>query len=322
MLVMWMTKIIRRYALNQSALYKCNSRRKLAKLLQINAKKLQQVVRDIPNLYSIKQIPKKEPGEYRTVYNSRPRLKRIQGRLYYLLKKVQRPEWLNSGELGKSTVDNVLPHQHSKFMLKLDISGFFDSCTHDSVYQFFHNSMKQSPDVASICADLCTLDETVVQGSPTSMVIAFYANQMMLEELNALAIDQGLIFSVYVDDIAFSSESYFDENTILTKAAKIIRAYGFKVKNKKVRTYNSNKAKKLTGVIVTTSGGLSVPNERRQSILANITLYRREKNPNKKDKLRQKLLGQIGAARQIEPDIYPSILELLRHDKINKVKIS
>lgn len=307
------TKVTKRYLLNQSALYHCTSKRKLARVLQIDLKRLVGIVGDIPNQYSTFTRPKKDSGE-RIVHNAHFELKRVQRRLFTLLRRVKRPNWLISGEIGKSITDNVRPHLGGTQLLKIDISGFFDNCSRESVYQFFHVQMAQPSDVAKICTDLCTLENAVVQGASTSMLIAFYANQPMLQELHELAEDNSLIFTVYVDDIAFSSSHSFQASDILDQATRIVSAYGFRVKNKKVRAYNDSKPKLLTGVIITTTSKMAVPNCKRRKILDDMTQYRRSTNPAERRSMRSKILGQISAAQQIEPDFFTGVKNQLKYE--------
>ena len=283
-------------------------------LLGVSMPELNRLVKNIEQQYSAFDLPKKDGG-IRTVYKPSPELKRIQKSLYKYVRWVERPVWLNSGEMGKSILDNVLPHEKSTNMLKLDISGFFDNCSRESVYQFFKTKLMQTSDVAKICTDLCTLDDAVVQGSSMSMVIAFYANQNMLEELYQLSKTYNLIFTVYVDDITFSSTELFDKNDVLTQATRIINAYGFRVKNKKVHMYEDGQPRKLTGVIINKDNNLRVPNTNRQKILRLTTNYRNAKNDKLSKKYRHSLLGMIGAASQIEPNIFESLRRQLLSDE-------
>ena len=304
----------KRYNLNQCALYCCRSKSKLFKLLGTNAREIRNLTENMNEQYSIFDLEKKGGGT-RTVHGPSPRLKRIQKTLYKYLRKVERPSWLISGELGKSVIDNVRPHQFAGDMIKLDISGFFDNCKREPVFQFFHTILRQPGDVASICTELCMLNGAIVQGSPTSMVIAFYANRKMLEELQQLASDFGLVFTVYVDDIAFSCAASFDEDALLSRACQIVRAYGFRVKTKKVREYPLEKPKLLTGIVISKKNTLSVPNRVRRTILDSMTSYRRMDDSNAKEKLRQSMLGMIASAQQIEPGIFNSIRGQLLSDR-------
>lgn len=311
---------IKKYDLNQSALYCCRSKKKLAMLLGTTLKRLNVLIKNIDTQYSTFERRKKDGGS-RTVHNPSPELKKIQKTMYKYMKKVHRPSWLNSGEIGKSVIDNVIPHENAEDMIKLDISGFFDNCSRNSVYEFFHYGLKQPGDVAAICTDLCTLNNVVVQGSSMSMVIAFYANQQMLEELHELSEKYLLTYTLYVDDIAFSSSKPFNESEVLNKATNIIRKFGFCVKNKKVRIYGPNQVKVLTGVIINNKHQLRVQNYKRKEILNMMTEYRRVEDISEKYHILNRILGKIGAARQIEPNIFNSLRNQLLSDKYKNIKM-
>ena len=54
-----------------------------------------------------------------------------------LIQKVERPEWLVSGEKGKCYIDNGKKHIHSNYFLTMDIKKFYDNCEREYVFLFF-----------------------------------------------------------------------------------------------------------------------------------------------------------------------------------------
>ena len=71
-------------------------------------------------------IPKKGSSEMRDITAPAEALKSVQRRILKLLQCIERPEWLISGERGKSYVDNGLAHIESDYMLAVDIKSFYD----------------------------------------------------------------------------------------------------------------------------------------------------------------------------------------------------
>lgn len=91
--------------------------------------------------------------------------------------------------------------------MTVDIKKFYDNCTLDSVYQFFAKMLKTSSDVAEVLTNIVTYDSSIPTGCPTSQIIAFYAYYDMFEEIHAVAQHFGCTFTLYVDDMTFSSPS-------------------------------------------------------------------------------------------------------------------
>ena len=62
--------------------------------------------------------------EKRNITAPNRRIKEIQTRILQLLQKVERPEWLISGEKGKCYIDNGKKRIHSNYFLTMDIKKF------------------------------------------------------------------------------------------------------------------------------------------------------------------------------------------------------
>ena len=83
-------------------------------------------------------------------------------------------------------------------------------------------------DLAQRMAELVTVPEksnskirVIPQGFPTSTLISFFTYRKMFAELNKIALENGLIFSTYVDDVTFSTDNEeFDFNLILEEIEK------------------------------------------------------------------------------------------------------
>src|SRR5665648_320194 len=100
-----------RYDINQCALYKCRSKKRIVNLLNITDNEYDNIC-CISNYHSF-MISKKDVNEKRTITAPDKRLKIIQKRLLRLMQYVQRPEWLMSGEKGKCYIDNGRAHMYS-----------------------------------------------------------------------------------------------------------------------------------------------------------------------------------------------------------------
>jgi hypothetical protein len=248
----------------------------------------------------------KPDGETRKITAPNVKLKKIQRRILDLLSPIIRPEWVIAGERGKSYIDNAKTHQYSDFFLTVDIKKFYDNCKREYVFRFFKNVLLMSGDVAGAITDLATRDGGIPTGSPTSQMIAYYAYKDMFAEICAQAKTFNCLFTLYVDDMTFSSSSPFDPQKLANQIDIILRKYGHKPKYRKVKYYCKNQSKVITGVAITPSHCLAVPNRLRHAIVENHRqlVYAGE---TQHACLLKKLQGQINAARRIEVDAFAEI---------------
>ncbi len=89
----------KRYPLNQCALYKCKSKKKLAVYMGTDLCEIKMVL-DTMKYHSF-QIPKKNGIDMRDITSPCVTLKRTQKRILRLLERIDRPDWLMSGEKGE-----------------------------------------------------------------------------------------------------------------------------------------------------------------------------------------------------------------------------
>lgn len=312
---------MRRYNINQCALYKCRSKKRLARLLRTTNDELNKVSELIQQYRSF-TMGKKNGGE-RKITAPPEGLKKIQKRILKLFVSVERPAWLISGERGKCYIDNGKYHQHSKYFLTVDIRKFYDNCSREYVYRFFQKTMHMTPDVAKILTDIVTLEDKVPTGCPTSQMLAFYAYQEMFESIHSTASQKhGCLFTLYVDDMTFSSGTPFNPDQLSNDIDVILRKYGHKPKYSKVKYFPESKHKLVTGVVITENHELVVANNLRKKIYEGaIHQLNADKHssPVSVKELR-KLKGQLQAARNVDPRIFPEVTRFVDHKFTERIK--
>lgn len=303
---------MKKYDITQCALYKCRNKKRLEKLLLLEENQLKQ----IPKYIKYYNFPiHKKDGDKREITAPCEKIKKIQRRILKLLIKVYRYDWLISGEKGKSYLDNAKIHQYSNYFLTIDIRKFYDNGKREYVFRFFTDKLQMSYDCACILTDICTLDEKIPTGSPTSQMIAFYAYENMFNEISLVAEKYGCKFTLYVDDMTFSSINPFDPKKLTNEIDIILRKYKHKPKYEKVIYYPKSSFKYITGSIITSNNKLMVPNNLREKVYTGfITLKENAYNKNDDKKLNT-LKGQLLAAKNIEPDIFKEINRLVQDKK-------
>lgn len=261
--------------------------------LKVSIEDLDRLACDAGNfkIFSIRQGDKERP-----VQEPKRNLQRLHTRIHRLLSRVQVPEYLHSAVKGRSYLSNARAHDRAAPTIKIDVKKFFPSVPKRAVFRFFEQTMHCRRDVAGLLADLLTFDARLPTGSSASPIIAYYAFKPMFDELAALAARHGLTMTCYVDDITMSGAKASDG--VLYEAHQIIARFG--LKSHKMKVFPGNTPKIITGVCNTPSGE-RVPNRLHLKIKTGFDKLRSAENEKEAGKILGTLLGQLGAARQIDP---------------------
>jgi len=143
-------------------------------------------------------------GKKRAVTDPLGDLRKVHDRLFDLLNRIEKPDYLHSGVKGRSHVTNARIHIGDKPIVKLDIRRFFPSIDVPRVRRFFSRQMNCAAPVSDLLTRLCTFRGHVPIGSRMSQHLAYFAARPMLEDLHRLSIRYGVLFTCYVDDLSFS----------------------------------------------------------------------------------------------------------------------
>ncbi len=296
----------KQYPIDQCALYNLTTKRRLEEKLFLQPGELKGVLRGVT--YRDFRIPKKS-GSFRQVSEPNKRLKLVQKRVLRLLSAVEKPDWVMSATPGKCHKDNAMFHASSDYMVTMDIESFYDRCERERVYQFFKGRLRGPDDVAKALTDLSTYRQSIPTGAPTSQIVAYFAYEKMFDEINKVAKSHGCAFTLYVDDMTFSSGKPLSLGKLASEVDVVLRKYGHKAKMSKTKYYPKSACKLTTGAAISRQLLLVAPNDLRKRVLEN---YDKLKKTGDKS-LIATILGQIGAAEFIEGrDMFPGIKQAVK----------
>jgi hypothetical protein len=185
-----------------------------------------------------------------------------------------------------------------------------------------------SGDIAEILTNIVTLEQKIPTGCPTSQLIAYYAYQEMFENINKIANKYNCVFTLYVDDMTFSSKRPFNPDKLRNEIDIELRKYGHKPKYSKVQYYSRNSNKLVTGVVISKDHNLLVANKLQKKIYDN-TMQLKGKVYGNKDEAKivhqlksdlRSLKGQLQAARNVKKGIFPEITRLVENSMNNLSK--
>lgn len=292
------------YPIEKSPLYRMRNRRKLAVLLGLPE-----------NYFSHKQQyeyyefsrPKPNGDGERHFTVPTEELKLIQKILCRLLTRIETPDWVMSGKKHCSYITNAEKHVKNQFVKTMDISQFYDSVQRKHIYKMFKETFRMEADISWIMTDLVTYKGVLPTGSPSSQLIVYWTYCDMFAEINRIAKDKGCLFTLYVDDMTFSSQ-YPINKELREAVAEQLKQSGLKAKNSKDHYYQANVTKVITGVGVK-DGEKVVLNKKRKAILEQYQKCKETRNIYEIEKLK----GMLCSQRQIEKGIFPEIANFVKH---------
>lgn len=297
------------YPLNQSPLFKLSNRKKLCKLLHIELSALKKLQ---DNCYYNIFISSRN-GKKRQIEEPTGIRRYVHDCLQNLLTRIEKPAYLFSKK-GSSAIDNAKFHKNFNYFLITDISNFYKSAKREYIFRFFYYQMKTSVDIAAILADIICYENHIPTGSPLSQTIAFLAYSKIFNKIFTFAESNNVNFSLYVDDLTFSSSKSIPTNFLLL-IDQIFNSVELKLKFQKTKYRSKNQYKLITGVAISPQNDLKIPNRHLKKIKEKKDSI---KNLNSIDSHSlNSLLGSLRYARQIEPNSHDQLYKFLNQKEKN-----
>lgn len=193
------------------------------------------------------EIPKKN-GSTRTLSEPLPSLKEIQNWiLEEILYNIKVSRYAKAYVRNRSIKDHVRYHANEAQILTLDVTKFFDSIKIELVENFF-NHLGYSNLISNLLARLCTLNESLPQGAPTS---PYLSNILMYDFDEAIAKyckNNELKYTRYADDLAFSGE--FNKEDLVAKVSEELIKLGLELNDEKTILMTAKVQQVITGIVV------------------------------------------------------------------------
>ena len=211
-------------------------------------KTIYSISNNIEKNYKVYKI-KKRNGKYRTIYEPNSMLKQIQKQiLINILNNKSISKYAKAYHKGISLKDNAIPHINKKIILKLDIKNFFESISFLDVYNSCFSIEYFPKSVGFILTYLCTYDNHLTQGSPTSAYISNLIMKEFDEEIGNWCNINDISYTRYSDDMTFSGN--FNPSELIIKIRKMLYKLGLELNNDKIHIVNKSQSQNVTGIIV------------------------------------------------------------------------
>jgi len=146
----------------------------------------------------------KRGGGRRRILAPDAELKALQRRiLRRLLRRLKAHPAAKGFERGQSIVSNARVHQGRAVLLRFDIQNFFPSTRAKRVNQYFRRIGWNRP-AARLLSRLCTWEDALPQGAPTSPRLSNLVNYRLDARLAAMAAKLNAVYTRYADDMTIS----------------------------------------------------------------------------------------------------------------------
>lgn len=247
----------------------------LSYLLCMEHRNLRQLVKSASSYYKYFAI-KKRRGGLRRIMSPYSELRDVQTWIKEnILDKIELPNCVKAFVKGRNIMENAKMHEGRKYILKVDITNFFESIGVRQVYVAFRK-MGYDRSVAAWLANLCTAkiedykyeqledqeeiqklfndlyhksEPFLVQGAPTSPGLANIICNRMDKRMMGLANKHRFTYSRYADDMTFSADKK-DRLPKVSMIRKIVETEGFHLNDEKIELLHEGNRQIVTGLLV------------------------------------------------------------------------
>lgn len=278
-----------------------------ANFLVVDKDLLLKVLRDIPSHYSHFKI-RKRSGGCRIISAPDSALLSIQRTIY---KRVLAPVHIHPAATGfrpnVSIVQNAKAHLAKKEVLKVDITNFFGSIKKQRVIGTFQK-IGYPQNISKVMAELCTLEDALPQGAPTSPALSNIIALDIDVKLTDYCKNEALSYTRYADDLTLSGDK-IDMNIALMHIDNILSKEKFAIQRKKTRFMTEKKRKIITGISISSGEKLTIPKSTKRELRKNVHfiltkgLAEHQKFIGSNDpSYLKRILGQLSFWHMVEPD--------------------
>jgi RNA-directed DNA polymerase len=221
----------------------------------------------------------------------------------------------HGGAKGRSPYTNACQHLGKDYVVTMDVRSFYPHVRHYMVYRLFHHELGFGREVASLLTRLTTLHSELPQGSPTSLAIAnLLLRDVVDQPVSVAAREVRVTISRYVDDFGISGDKR--AKTLINEIARALSRRRLPVYRKSTKFQATPKLKIMprtgrqivTGLIVNSASGASVPREYRERVRAAIFQAATLTAPTERQRAEKSIQGKIryvartnpGAARSLK----------------------
>lgn len=266
----------------------------LSQLVGYHISYLNRAVKYTQYFYRHYHIPKKNGGT-RLISEPLPSLKEIQNWiLKEILEKCEVSKYAKAYVKKRSLRSNASFHRDKNLIILIDITNFFGSISKDKIKYIFL-SLGYKPELSEMLSGLCTLNNSLPQGAPTSPYLSNLVAKSMDDKISRYCLNNKISYTRYSDDLAFSGT--IKTGALIKFIKEVFNENGFVLNENKLRTKNRNQSQRITGIVV--NKHLQAPKKTRKLFRQNVYYIKKyglenhlNRIKNNKDNYIEHLIGK------------------------------
>jgi len=209
---------------------------------------------------------------------------------------------------GASIVDNADRHKDNSYLAKFDFLGFFTSIKGEMLASFLKAQFPDfDEDDLNLIVRVCCIRNRQTKslhlsiGAPTSPILSNVMLYRFDSILGEVCRHLGVTYTRYADDITFSSNNKDQIRGIETILRDVIRQtpdLNLRINNQKTIFLSKKHSRRITGVVISNDGRLSLGREKKRLIRSMVDHYIKGKLSEEQ---KGQLQGQLGHAKNVDP---------------------
>lgn len=272
---------------------------------------VQRLIATAPTRYKVYRIPKRRPGQFRTIAQPAREVKALQ---YWLLRSALTALPIHDVAAayipGRGIRDNAAKHSRNEFLLKLDFTKFFPSITSIDFRAYLSDmSITAFPerDVDSAINIIfwrpkLSNELRLSIGAPTSPHVSNAIMWRFDDTLDAFCRKLSVTYTRYADDMTFSTNRKRILRDVHAEVIRMCELVGYpKLQLNEDKTIFSSKKhrRRVTGLILSNEGKVSLGRQKKREIRAMIDKFRHRELD---EESARKLKGIMAFAMDVEPE--------------------
>ncbi|WP_422766978.1 retron St85 family RNA-directed DNA polymerase [Photobacterium leiognathi subsp. mandapamensis] len=279
-----------------------------------------------PEAYSTFNVRKKNGGFREISQPSKP-VKEIQYAIIsQLLESLPIHPCATAYQKGKGIKQNALEHVNKEFILKTDFSNFFPSIRpEDLEYYVNKNDVDLSNLEFNILSKFLFKKKansnklSLCIGAPSSPIIS----NIVMYEIDCFLFEycngNNIAYTRYADDMTFSSDNFEHLKEVLSVLKNKLIEHEYprlNLNHNKTRLISKGRSRRVTGVILSNEGKISVGRLKRRRTRTLLHLLKTDKLD---EQLTIELHSNLSFIKNIEPEFYELLLEKNGYELFKKL---
>lgn len=253
----------------------------LADAVPLSPVELIRLIRSAPMRYKVYTVPKRAPGQLRTIAQPSPEVKVLQRWVVSnILSKFPIDQAAIAYRHGRNIRDNAQPHANGRFLLKLDFKDFFPSIRDTDFRRFLAHEVPSLNDneVELLTRILFWRPKSTNQlclaiGAPSSPLLSNILLRDFDRAVSEFCFPLGIAYTRYADDLSFSAQTsdlLADVEEMVSKLCIGSESPRLVLNREKTVRVSKKRSRRVTGLVLTNQGQVSLGRDAKRGIRATV----------------------------------------------------